>query len=210
MAPRLLRFVLTLLAIIGLALPTSTTRAAGAPLPTLDAFASDLITGDAAELVGVYAPDLFAHRVVQQPPGEPGFVSDLADVLTQYGKASELGSTGILAHNYLAGSRFASLSTGQVIHLVYGNGRTVTYVISEVARFKALQPNSAFSAFEDLQEDSRVGASELFSRMYGRPGVLVFQTCIKAEGNLSWGRLFVAALPISRSRTLRAACRDCQ
>jgi hypothetical protein len=35
----------------------------------------------------------------------------------------------------------------------------------------------------------------MFSRAYGGERRAVFQTCIAAEGNGSWGRLFVIALP---------------
>jgi hypothetical protein len=210
MAPRLLRFVLTLLGILCLALPTGNAAAADSPLPPLTAFAQDLVNGNPDQLVGVYVPNLFARGVVQQPVEDPAFVSTTADVLTQFSKASELGSTGLLAHNYLAGSQFSSLESGQVIYLVFGNGRTASYVISEVARYKAIQPNSAFSAFEDLESGTRVGASDLFSQVYGRQGAVILQTCIRAEGINTWGRLFVVAQPTSKAPTARAPCSACQ
>ena len=210
MALSFFRSALTLAAIIGLALPTGGARAAGSLLPALAAFARDLVNGNADQLVGVYAPDLFARGVVQQPPEDPTFVSTSADMLTQFRTASELGSTGLLAHNYLAGSQFSSLRNGQVIYLVFGNGRTVPYVISEIARFKALKPNSAYSAFENLEDGDDVGASDLFSRIYGRPGALILQTCIRAEGLNSWGRLFVVALPAYKTQTPRVTCSACE
>ena len=83
-------------------------------------------------------------------------------------------------------------------------------MIGEIARFKAMQPNSAFSAFEDLEDGERVGASDLFSRIYDRPGALILQTCIRAEGLISWGRLFVVALPADKAQALRVTCSACQ
>lgn len=210
MASRLIRSVLVLVAILGLALPVEAVQAAGSPLPSLAAFARNLINGNEDQLVGVYVPELFARVVVQQPSGDPAFVSNTADVITQFARASEFGSTGLMAHNYLAGYQFASLANGQVIYLVFGDGRTVPYVIQEIARYQALQPNSAYSAFKDLEDGQQVGASELFLRIYDRPGALVLQTCISAEGISTWGRLFVVAMPAPRASASRNPCSACQ
>jgi hypothetical protein len=35
----------------------------------------------------------------------------------------------------------------------------------------------------------------MFKRVYFSNRHVTFQTCIEAEGNLSWGRLFVIAVP---------------
>src|SRR5919106_3860917 len=75
-------------------------------LPLLDAFVSQVKNGQADELRGIYVPEIFAAHVVQQPMGKDEFVSPRQGILTQFGLASKLGSTGLLAHNYLAGERF--------------------------------------------------------------------------------------------------------
>lgn len=181
-----------------LAQPVGVARAADRPLPSLDTFADALANGDAHVLRGVYIAGLLANPVVQQPVGDPGFVSSDRDQLTQFQQASELGSTGVLAHNFLAGGQFANIHPGRIIHLVYGDGRTSSFIVRDVMRYQALQPKSSYSAFVDLEDGRQVGASELFIHVYGRPGALVLQTCIEAQGLSTWGRLFVVAEPIHR------------
>jgi hypothetical protein len=56
--------------------------------------------------------------------------------------AAKNGSTGFLAHNYLVGSSFASFVPGQVVYIIYGDGRTKDYIIKSVYHVQALQPNS--------------------------------------------------------------------
>ncbi len=191
---------LIILTAITVALPSIRARAAGAPpagssLPSLQSFAVQLENGNASELRGVYVNGLFALPVAQQPAGDSAFISTQPDVLTQFATASGLGSTGILAHNYLAGSLFPRLKNRQFIYLVYGDGRTVAYVVKSRQRFQALQPDSPYSAFIDLSTGRQTGAYSLFTNIYGRSGALVLQTCIDAEGLSTWGRLFIIAVP---------------
>jgi hypothetical protein len=165
-----------------------------AGLPSLQEFSSLLINGEPSQLRGAYAPGLFADVVTQQPPGDPTYVAPLQNVLTQFEPAMRLGSVGLLAHNYLAGIRFAQLGTGQVIYLLYGDGRIEPYAVADVYRFQARDPDSPSSQFIDA-DGRTLNADSLFTRMYGRRGMLVFQTCIKAGQNTTWGRLFVVAQP---------------
>ncbi|MFH1184927.1 MAG: hypothetical protein V1755_07795, partial [Chloroflexota bacterium] len=117
------------------------------------------------------------------------------NVLTQFGKASQRGSTGLLAHNYLAGAQFALIEMGQPIYLIRGDGRKTSFVVTDIFRFQALQPNSVDSEFIDLASGAQMSAATLFSRMYSRHGAVVLQTCIASDGIRTWGRLFVIAAP---------------
>jgi hypothetical protein len=211
-----LRCILALAAFLAAAFaqPVAVVRAWSAPatdrgLPTLDSFADALTNGDAHALRGVYVPGILANAVVQQPAGDPGFVSLDGELLTQFQRASQLGSTGVLAHNLLAGAPFSELQPGQVIYLVYGDGRTSAFVVRESLRYQALQSLSVNSTFVDLADGRQLGASELFVSVYGRRGALVLQTCIEAEGVSSWGRLFVVASPIQRRALQQYACANC-
>lgn len=216
MALKRFRYVLALTAFLAAAFahPVRIVRAWGSQgsdlsLPTLDTFTDALANGDAHALRGVYVPGLLADAVVQQPAGDPGFVSSDRDLLTQFQQASQLGSTGVLAHNFLAGAQFAAIRPGQVIYLVYGDGRTSTFVVRDALRYQALQPMSAYSAFVDLADGRQLGASELFVSVYGRRGALILQTCIEAEGVSTWGRLFVVAEPFHRRALQQYACTNC-
>jgi len=161
-------------------------------------FVHSVQDGQASHLVGVYAEDSFALPIVQQPAGQPVFVSDRNGVVTEFGMAAQYGTTGLLAHNTLAGGQFASLQMGQSVALVYGTGSVRFYTITTIRRFKALQPESPFSYFTDFSGSSKeMSSGDLFNEIYTRGNQLVFQTCIDGEGNPSWGRLFIIATPLA-------------
>ena len=167
----------------------------GAPLPKFADFAQVVRNGKADLLGGVYVPNVLALPVVQQPAGNSGFVSNTDGQVTQFGMASHYGNVGLLAHNYLAGKVFSQLAVGQEVRLVYGDGKVEYYVIKEVLKYQALQPNSPWSSFRDLKDDTVLTAEQMFNRVYAGERHVTFQTCIYAEGISSWGRLFVVAVP---------------
>jgi hypothetical protein len=68
-------------------------------------------------------------------------------------------------------------------------------VIKKVLRFQALQPSNPYSSFKNLDRDETLSTAQLFNRVYAGYHHLTFQTCIAADGKLSWGRLFVIAMP---------------
>ena len=83
-----------------------------------------------------------------------------------------------------------------MIYLIYGDGKTETFIVREFIRVQALSPNSVTSEFVDLDTGERLSSTRLFFKVFNRPGNLTLQTCINAEGNLSWGRVFILAEPI--------------
>jgi hypothetical protein len=164
----------------------------------LGSFATKVMTGNAGTIAGVFVDDEFELPVVQQPSGAPGFVSSQNGVVTQFGMASQYGSIGILAHNTLSGAFFFDLQPGEQIYLVYGDGSTEHYQVTSVRHFQALQPNSDYSEFLDLDNNGAYySVGDLFYDVYAQPGQLVLQTCIAANGVSSWGRLFVLAEKVS-------------
>jgi hypothetical protein len=169
-----------------------------ASLPSLNEFAGQVRNGRAGELRGIYIPEVLAAPVVQQPAGDNAFVSPVENVVTQFDLAAQYGSTGLLAHNFLAGEDFFLLKKDQKVYLVYGDGQVAAFVITEILRYQALEPNSPLSRFTSLKNDELLSSAELFSRVYGRAGDVILQTCIAREDNLSWGRLFVIAEPVQR------------
>jgi hypothetical protein len=166
-------------------------------LPTLSAFSTSVQNSNANQIAGVYVPGLMAVPVVQQPSGQAGYVSTTAETLTQFAAANKYGTTGLLAHNYLAGAYFSSLSRGSVITLVYGDGSVRYYGVTAVLEYQALSPNSPYSQFVNLaQPGIALSSTDLFHQTYGLGNVLVLQTCIANGNEPSWGRLFVIAEPI--------------
>jgi|SRR5687768_4621050 len=168
---------------------------AGNILPDFADFAQPVGDSDANALSGVYVPDVLALPVIQQPPGNAGYVSNKDDQATQFALASQFGSVGLLAHNYLSGRFFSELTVGQEVRLVYGNGIVEYFVITEILRYQALEPNSELSSFRNLDRSEVLSADQMFKRVYAGERHVTFQTCIEANGTVSWGRLFVVAKP---------------
>ncbi|MBI5842918.1 MAG: hypothetical protein HZB19_22730 [Chloroflexi bacterium] len=164
-------------------------------LPDFISFKQSVMDGQKDILRGVYVPETLAMPIVQQPTGNPGFVSTTDDQLTQFSMAAEVGNVGLLAHNYLAGKSFSNLSIGQEVSLIYGDGRVEYFVINRIVRYQTFSPYSPYSEFRDLETGLTITAEELFRQVYRGDRHVTFQTCIEAEGNSSWGRLFVIATP---------------
>jgi len=149
-----------------------------------------------AVLSGVSIHDAESFPVVQQPPGDTNFVSKNDGEITQFASASQYGNVGLLAHNYLSGKAFSQLRIGEEIQLVYSDGRVETFVVKEILRYKALEPKSPYSSFQNLDDkDEVLTVGQMFDRAYEGGRHVTFQTCISAQGNSSWGRLFIIAAP---------------
>jgi hypothetical protein len=168
----------------------------GTTLPSLDNFIAQVGDGQSGALRGVYIPGILAAPVVQQPSGMDDFVSPWQNIITQFSLASRQGSTGLLAHNYLAGEAFELLREGQEIDLIDGSGTVSTFTVTEILRYQALQTGSTTTRFLDPKSGATIASADLFSRVYSQPGQVIFQTCIQANGNPAWGRLFVVASPV--------------
>jgi len=164
-------------------------------LPTFAQFSKSVQNGQKDVLRGVYVDNVMALPVVQQPAGNASYVSGNDGEVTQFRIASQFGNVGLLAHNQLSGKSFSSLITGQEVRLIYGDGHIEYFVVKEVLSYQALQPNSPYSSFKNLNKDETLTAEQMFKRVYFGDHHLTFQTCIEADGNLSWGRLFVIAVP---------------
>jgi hypothetical protein len=175
--------------------PISAQAMADTILPEFSEFSQSVQNGDANVLRGVYVPDVFALPIVQQPSNNAGYVSNNDGEATQFGMASQFGNVGLLAHNHLSGKLFSDITVGQEIRLVYGDGSVEYFVVTEVLRYQALQPNSPWSNFRDLDTDTQLNAEQMFKRVYFGDRHITFQTCIEQNGELSWGRLFIIAEP---------------
>ncbi len=138
---------------------------------------------------------VFTLPVIQQPAGQADYVSRDPESITQFEMASEFGNIGLLAHNDLSGSFFSQLRLDQDIQLVYSDGRIESFVINRIQRYQAISPYSTSGDFRDLQSLKVLTAAELFRDVYMGPRHLTLQTCISENGNLSWGRLFIIAVP---------------
>ena len=141
-------------------------------------------------LTRVYIPTILALPVKQQP--YPAFVTEEDDEFTQFSLASDYGSTGLLAHNYLAGRHLPEITIGEEIYLVYESGIIHKYTVIEVLQFQTVNPYSVYSDFIPTTGD-RLTVEELFELIYNRPGFLILQTSIATEESGAWGRLFVIA-----------------
>jgi hypothetical protein len=165
--------------------------------PIFDQFIEDVKNGNPDQIVGLWAENVMALRVVYQPASNPGFVSTEDNVATYFMVPWEkAGNHGLLAHNYLAGRYFFNLKVGDIIQLVFGDGYYMDFEISEIKEFQALQPDSPYSNFIDLTTGEQLTVNDVFVEVYMGDFHTTLQTCI-ANGNESeWGRLFTIAPPL--------------
>jgi hypothetical protein len=148
-------------------------------------------------IVGVYSPEVLAFRVVQQPSSESIFVSVQPDEVTQFRRAKKYGSIGLLAHNYLAGQNFFNLQTGARLYVVAWDGSYQVFEIYAIEDYQAL----TLYTYKDLASGKSLDQYALFDRVYrGNDDKLTLQTCLEKNGNLSWGRRFVLARPVSEEQ----------
>ena len=171
-------------------------------LPSLMEFSRSVQNGQAGVLRGVYVADVLALPIVQQPAGNAGYVSTNDDELTQFRMASQFGNVGLLAHNHLSGKLFSQIALGQEVQLVYGDGKTESFIVTEVLQYQALKPNSPYSDFRNVNDNKTLTAEQMFKRVYFGDRHITFQTCIAKDGNVSWGRLFIVAIPIAEYEKL--------
>jgi hypothetical protein len=164
-------------------------------LPTLAQFVRQVTNGNAAQVTGVYVENVFALPVVQQPTGNPAYISTQPDTLTEFSLSLQYGSLGFVAHNTLAGALFTKLAAGNLLVIINGDGSQQSYQVNQVRHFKANDPNSPYSSYVDLDQGGLLTYSDLFFQTYGQKGTAILQTCIAADGVDSWGRLFVIASP---------------
>lgn len=169
--------------------------AMGNAVPNFTDFSKTVQNGDKNALRGVYVADMMALPVVQQPSGNAGYVSNTDGEATQFRMATQFGNVGLLAHNHLSGKNFSQLTVGQEVRLIYGDGKVEYFVVAEILRYQALQPNSPYSSFSNLDKKETLAAEQMFKRVYFGDRHVTFQTCIEKDGELSWGRLFVIAIP---------------
>ncbi len=148
------------------------------------------ITG---RVLGVHVAGVLDLPIVQQPDGDDGYVSPLDGQITEFRMPAKYGNVGLLAHNELSGRFFSSLALGQDVHLLYGNGGIESFVVTDILRYQALQPESPYSSFRELGTRKTLTTSQLFEKIYLGCRHLTFQTCIAEQGRLTWGRLFVIA-----------------
>lgn len=172
--------------------------AGSASVSPLDKFVAQVKNERADVVVGVYVSSVLALKVIQQPANNADYISPMRGTATQFGFAAQVGTIGLLAHNYSSGELFSSLALGQEVDIVYGDGALHRYQVSTVRHFQALSPMDPYSDLVDLDNgNSQRSSTDVFNQVYGGSGMVVFQTCIKANGDPSWGRLFVTASPIS-------------
>lgn len=167
--------------------------------PGLGEFAALVVDGDPHHLVGVYVEGRFALPVAPQPAGQPTYVSEQDGLLTLFQSPLEHGAVGLLAHNYLSGKRFFDLRVNDTVVAVYGDGNSDIFQVARIESYQALDPANPYSQFVDPDAvfSGVMSSTELFDQIYTTPDRLVFQTCVEANGDSSWGRLFVTAEKIS-------------
>ena len=147
------------------------------------------------DITGVYfGKDRFLH-VINQPRGNPGYISNISNTATNFRRAGMQGIIGLIAHNYLGGRIFHDLHVGDDVYIMDGFCNRKKYRIYELLQFQAIDPRSMRSDFINLDNKEICSATDLFNRVYTGRHRLVLQTCIKKGNNHEWGRRFLIAYP---------------
>jgi len=191
--------ILSILLILLIGFLPISVSASGDPAFNPQVLNYDLTFGNSQKNVpnALYLNESTTFQIVQQPVENDVFVTSFPNYVTEYRAAYNFGTIGLLAHNYLAGQYFFQISTGQELELVYSDTHTQKFVVTEIKRYQALSPNSPSSDFIDLDTGKYLTAPQLFNKVYrNQTGHLVLQTCIYAEQNPTWGRLFIIAEPV--------------
>ena len=165
-------------------------------LAAITEFVASIKDGNGNLIRGLYAANRFALKVIQQPVNDYSFVSTREGEVTQFQLAAKYGTIGFLAHNFLSGSFFSKLELGDVIQVVYGDGRVDQFKIQKILQYQALQPTSPKSQFVNLSGGQVISAAQLFKEVYSNKDQLVLQTCLEKNGVDTWGRVFLIAKPI--------------
>jgi hypothetical protein len=166
--------------------------------PTLAHFVQSNMSADANAITGVYVCRLLALRIVQQPENNPVYVSSDQGTATQFRLANRYGTLGLLAHNDQSGAQFFDLANGNEVDVVHGDGSIRRYVVSGIRHFRPIIADNPYSDFYDLDAPGdALSSSKVFQEIFANGDQVVFQTCITANGNPIWGRLFVIATPMS-------------
>jgi len=176
--------------------PITNTLAAVANLPPLAVFIHKVSDGQGNLVRGLYVAGVMALRVVQQPPGDPGFISAEDGTATLFQTASLYGVTGLLAHNFLSGRDFFRLRTGQALKLIFGDGRVQRYRVSQIDDFQRLSITDMRSNFLELKSGLEETTNQVFADFYQGQPHLTLQTCIERNGEWSWGVRFIKADPV--------------
>jgi len=179
------------------ATPQAVNPTAAPSLPSLDAFVAQVTDGQSGGLVGIYVSNVMALHIVQQPNGDPAYIDRTGGTATQFARAGLFGVIGLLAHNFLSGREFFQINSGQDLVLVYGNGRTAHYTVTEIGDFQRLSRSDLRSDFINLETQQKESANQVFAHYYQQKQVLTLQTCIARNGISDWGVRFIMARPTS-------------
>ncbi len=159
-------------------------------------FAGLVMNGNSEQVRGIFVEGLMALPVVQQPAGEITYVAGQMDVVTQFQSAADHNVIGLLAHNYLSGSLFYQLTTGEEVRIVFGDGSYQRYRIIGSYAFQKLEPSNLQSDLVDMSTEEVLTTNQVFNRFYNGEHHVTFQTCLEEGGLSNWGLTFVVAEPI--------------
>jgi hypothetical protein len=188
---------LTLLVSIAIAITAVSSLAAPSHLPVTggtaqlqdahSAFSANGVS-KAKVVTSVQVTGKFTYAVSQNGNAAPSGYT-----VGQYAYAASKNNLGFIAHNYLAGSSFYGLTAGDEVVVSFSDGTTKTFVVYNVARYQATNSNDFSKPFIDAR-GKQVSARQVFNQSY-KAGQVTFQTCITADGSLTWGVIIIQASP---------------
>ncbi len=161
--------------------------------PSLTQFVNSVKNGKSL-ITGLYVENLLAKPIVQQPEGNYEYVSNEPETITQF-MLTTPEVVGLLAHNHLAGKLFFDIEAGDWLFLIDGNGKIMVYLVVEVKSYQVKKVDGSLN-YQDLNSNEVLDTAQLFTKFYMGEPHLTLQTCIAREGDPTWGRLFIYAIPV--------------
>ncbi len=141
---------------------------------------------------GLLLPEInFTHKIVQQPPGNPAWVSH--QDFTAFISPEYYSAHGVLA-DYVGGLGALlqeKLHPEDDVFLFLGNGTYTDYQITEKVTLQALSPQNPYGNFRYPATGETLSVGDVFKQFYAQKDRLTIQTC-SADANF---RIFYVGIP---------------
>ena len=138
--------------------------------------------------------------IVQQPKGDPLWISNNIDAFTQIEQPrKEFGTSVFAIHTYgskndlydLKINDFIVYKTISIDNNCNVHANLVFYRVKDILRYQALSPRNPATPLIDLVTGKQYSVESIIDKVYGNNEYVILQTCIYKNGNTAWGRLFV-------------------
>jgi len=132
-----------------------------------------------------------SYIVIPQPPNDNGFVSSIDRTVTQFQMPYKRSNTlGFLAHNYIAGRDFSSVSIGDRLEYIGLKNDNRNATVKQIIDCSKLDQKGTKFSCPSISKKPLTEA-QLYNYIYKPSNRFVLQTCIGKDKDMEWGRKFI-------------------